>query len=267
MVLAALARSVNWSFAVSVPTFSFAVPTFSFAVPSWLIPGTAADSARFLASAPLPPGYAVVEMGLCCFEGRSSLDAPNADYPAPGGVPLHVHLPTDLRWPDEAAALSLSLMARFAGLGVTRAVLHPPAGEQVLPHMAEFVRRWEQARHDPASLLLENHARCDAKTLCALLHALPVCACVDVAHLLAYHHEAILECVPPDRVGLLHWSAPGLTPGKDAHLPLTRLDNAQYRTARAAALRFAGTLPLVEVFSWAGICESLPVLRELYASA
>lgn len=250
------------------------------AVPSWIVPGTAADSARLLRSLPTPhvAGWRVAEIGLCCFEGEASLAAPMEDYPsfadiaAPSDLAadaapltLHVHLPLNLEWNSpHAVGTALALMRKFSPLGVTRAVLHPPPEGRRLFHLRHFIDGWHDAGLDPANLLLENDAYYTAPDFLALLDALPVNVCVDVAHLMAYGQDALLTDLPPERVALLHWSAPGSTPGKDAHRPLTQLTPGQRGAACLAARRFAHALPLVEVFDWGGVCESLPVLRELY---
>lgn len=274
---------------------------FPVAVPSWIVPGTAADSVHLLRALPSlhVEGCCVAEVGLCCFEGQSSLDAPMSDYPSVSDLAesthdaseplslrvrlplkLHVHLPLNLAWAEGTTGsdteqspcrMALALMRKFSPLGVTRAVLHPPP--QDTPHASRlhllraFVQTWQSAGLDPAHILLENDAYCTAPEFLALLDGLPISVCVDVAHLMAYNQEQLLNDVPPERVGLLHWSAPGPVPRKDAHQPLTELTPQQYAIARVAAARFALALPLVEVFDWAGVQRSLPVLRELYSVA
>lgn len=247
------------------------------AVPSWVVPGTAAENAAFLldevSRLPTTTLFRFTEMGLCCFETRSSLDCPITDYPtASSSLSFHVHLPTDLAWTSgDAPDLCLRLMERFAHLASTdgstllRAVLHPPASGLSDSFMAAFVERWTAAGRNPADLLLENHRDITAPAFLSLLNRHPVSVCLDVAHMLTYNQHPLLSALAPSRVRLLHWSAPGPVPGKDAHLPLTALTPAELDISRAAAHRFAAALPLIEVFSWEGIEASLPVLTDLYA--
>lgn len=241
----------------------------SFAVPSWLVPGTAAENARALKALHWPAGFCLAEMGLCCFETDYSLHCPQENYPdpkdLPSGLVCHVHLPTDLPWASgKAAELCVRLLKRFSA--VRRAVLHPPAGPDPLPLLEEFVAEWVEQGLSPEDILLENDRNTYAPDFLRVLDALPVNACLDVAHMLTYGHDELLLQLAPERVMLLHWSAPGPVFGKDAHQPLTRLTAEQLKTARATADRFAHTLPLVEVFSLAGVQESLPVLLRLYGA-
>lgn len=233
------------------------------------MPGTAAENALFIQAeaqqfeaAP----FQVSEMGLCCFEARSSLTCALTDYPtASPDLSLHVHLPTDLVWlAGTGPETCLQLLRRLAPLGVSRGVLHPPATGSPTELMDDFVESWIAAGHDPADLLLENHRDLTAPALLDLLDRHPVSVCLDVAHMLTYEQLFLLSALDPSRVRLLHWSAPGPVPGKDAHLPLTDLSPIERRTAREAAVRFADALPLIEVFSWVGIVASLPVLTALY---
>lgn len=256
-------------------------PSLSFAVPSWLVPGTAAENARLLKTLHWPDGFRLAELGLCCFETESSLHCPQTDYPNPDDLPLnltgnspqslacHVHLPTDLPWElGKAAELSLRLFQRLRQHlpAMHRAVLHPPALTDPRPQLELFVTEWVAQGLNPAHIMLENDRNCSVEFFLQVLDALPVSVCLDVAHVLAYGQEALLPRLDPARVMLLHWSAPGPVPGKDRHLPLTQFTAEQAHTARAAAACFAQALPLVEVFSLAGVQESLPVLLQLYAA-
>lgn len=244
----------------------FASPALPFAVPSWLVPGTAAENARLLKTLDWPEDFCLAEMGLCCFESEASLSCPQADYPAPDDLPpgmvCHVHLPTDLPWHTHTAPeTALRLIDRLPS--VRRVVLHPPGLPDTERHLCRFVDHWMARGRDPADVLLENDKHTCVADFLRVLETMPVRVCLDVAHALAYGHEHLCERLDPGRVLLVHWSAPGPIPGKDAHLPLTHLTGAQWPVAHAAARRFAQALPLVEVFSLDGVRQSLPVLRQL----
>lgn len=239
----------------------------SFAVPSWLVPGTAAENARILNTLHWPEGLRLAELGLCCFETEYSLHCPPEDYPdlkdLPAAVVCHVHLPTDLPWESgQAAATSLRLMKRLPA--VCRAVLHVPARTDSHRQIERFVGEWEDQGLNPADILLENDRNTYEADFLRVLDALPVNVCLDMAHMLAYGQEKLLMRLDPARVMLVHWSAPGPVPGKDAHLPLTRFTPEQLHKVCAVVARFAHALPLVEVFSLAGVQESLPLLRTMY---
>ncbi|MDO5484253.1 MAG: hypothetical protein Q4F27_05035, partial [Desulfovibrionaceae bacterium] len=68
------------------------------AAPSFVLPGTVAENAAFLAGK-------VDEVALCLFEAQACLAYTAADMPAAlADLPLrwHVHLPVDLPWPTTA---------------------------------------------------------------------------------------------------------------------------------------------------------------------
>lgn len=237
------------------------------AVPSWMIPGTCAENARFLASqAPPTARVRITEMGLCCFEAAASLTCPLTDYPTASPLlSLHVHLPVDLAWTSgQPPQQVMPLMARLASQGVTRAVLHPPAGGTDSALLAALIEAWSASGRSPADLLLENHRDINATDFLSLLDRHPVSVCLDVAHMWTYNQNALLSRLDPHRVKLVHWSAPGAVRGKDAHLPLSRLSAAEIVSAHEVAARFPTALPLVEVFSWEGILASLPLLTDMY---
>ena len=235
-----------------------------FAAPSFVLPGTVAENARFLAGR-------VEEVALCCFETAGSLAYTHADLPADlARLPLrwHLHLPVDLPWregAEGAAAAALAVLDRLAalapGLAPWAAVLHPPVelppparGEA----LATFAARWRGAGAPP--LLLENIRGCQLTDLPAgadLLTRHGLGVCLDVGHLLGYAQADLLASDLPERAALVHWSAPGPQPGQDRHLPLTALTPGQRRTAQALLRRFSpGAVHLLEVFAWAGVDAS-----------
>lgn len=242
-----------------------------FAAPSFVLPGSVAKNARFLAGR-------VEEVGLCCFETAGCLAYTETDLP-PGlrALPLrwHVHLPVDLAWAEggeAAAGAALAVYARVAFLSPELAVLHPPTEmpvEAAREALAAFAARW-RAREAPP-LLLENIRGCELTELGAAFldgHGLGVC--LDVGHLLGYAQNRLLASELPERAALVHWSAPGhgSGPACDRHLPLTRLTRAQARVALGLLRRFApGAAHLMEVFDWAGVEASRRWLAEAAAEA
>lgn len=229
---------------------------WNIAAPSCVLPGTAAENARFLSGK-------VAEVGLCLYETESCLAYGADDLPPSlARLPLswHAHLPVDLPWEAGGAAAAdtaLAVLDKAAFLNPRLAVLHPPGGKDRATLLADFAAWWRT--HGGAPVLLENIGDCslnEAAVAAGEFFGL----CLDVGHMLAYGHEDALD--RPDvlaRVRLVHWSAPG---AGDQHLPLTALTPQQRHVARRAA-RAADVLPMIEVFHWAGIEASMPVLTDL----
>ena len=251
----------------------------SVAVTSWLVPGAASYNAAFLAARPSleEGGCRIIEMGICCFCMADSLSYAPEDWPAASSpFMFHVHLPLDLPWDDAslppgvlAGRKSVDLMRLLEGLGVRRAVLHPPAGAgtaMALRRLEGFFDVWTKAGLKTENLLLENARDLEWPVWDALLRWNVTSVCLDVAHLISYEHHRLLDMVPPSLVRLTPWSAPGPVPGRDAHQALTQLSTAQLATARRVTQTFPDALPLLEVFSWEDAIVSMPVLRDLYAT-
>lgn len=125
--------------------------------------------------------------------------------------------------------------------------------------LARFARLWRRRWDVP--LLLENTEYCDLTTLQPVLETENCGVCLDVGHYLGYgqtalaHTPALLA-----RVGMVHWSAPGTG---DQHRPLTALSQAQRNAARALAQSLPPhTRHMLEIFSWQGITDSMPVLED-----
>ncbi len=249
------------------------------AVTSWLVPGVVSHNAAFLASRPSleEGGCRIVEMGICCFDSEASFACRKEDWPdssAPFG--FHVHLPLDLPWHDETQApcalagkRAVALMKLLRELDVRRGVLHPPSGagtELALRRLEGFLAVWQEAGYLARDLLLENDRGLEWPVWEQIASSGVTGICLDAAHLLTYAHDRLLEMLPSDRVRLVHWSAPGTVPGKDLHHSLVELSPSQKQTARDIVALFPDALPLVEVFSWEGTLDSMPVLRELYLS-
>lgn len=235
--------------------------------PSFVLPGTVAENARFLAGR-------VAEAGLCCFETAGCLAYTEADLPPDlASLPLdwHLHLPADLPWEEggaTAAAAALAVLARVAYLSPHLAVLHPPvdmSAEAARDLIADFAARWRAAGAPP--LLLENIPGCGLTELGGAFlagHGLGVC--LDVGHLLGYAQDELLASDLPERARLIHWSAPGPEPGRDRHLPLTAFTREQEAVALALLRRFpSGATHLMEVFDWPGVEASMRWLTEAAA--
>lgn len=231
------------------------------AAPSFVLPGTVAENARFLAGR-------VEEVGLCCFETAGCLAYTAADLPVDlAALPLrwHVHLPVDLPWEegaDAAAVAALTVFDRVAYLSPRVAVLHPPAqcpAQAAREALAAFAVRWRASGAPP--LLLENIRGCQLTELGADFlrrHGLGVC--LDVGHLLGYAQDELLTSGLPERAALIHWSAPGPAsgPGRDRHLPLPALTEGQRAVALGLLRRFSPVAAhLMEVFDWPGVRASM----------
>lgn len=239
------------------------------AAPSFVLPGTVAENARFLAGR-------VEEVGLCCFETAGTLAYTEADLPPElAALPLrwHVHLPADLPWQDGGAAcagMALAVLSRVAYLAPHLAVLHPPTGisvEEARDLLAAFAAAWRAAGAPP--LLLENIRGCDLTELgCGFLDGQGLGVCLDVGHLLGYVQGRLLASELPGRARLIHWSAPGPAPGEDRHLPLPAFTRAQRAVALGLLGRLSpGAVHLMEVFHWEGVAASRRWLGEVAARA
>lgn len=239
------------------------------AAPSFVLPGTVAENARFLAGR-------VEEVGLCCFETAACLAYTADDLPPDlAALPLgwHVHLPLDLPWGaggEAAAGAALAVFGRVAHLSPQLAVLHPPtdmAPDAARAALAAFARRW-RARGAPP-LLIENIRGCQLTELGpAFLEGEGLGVCLDVGHLLGYAQGELLASELPELARLIHWSAPGPHPGKDRHLPLTALTAGQRAVALDLLRRSSpGATHLMEVFDWPGVEASMRWLEEAAAEA
>ena len=236
------------------------------AAPSCVIPGTAAQNARFLAER---AGGKIQEIALCFFETETCLAYTEHDLPdALADLPFswHVHLPVDLPWhvgPEASANCALRLMRKVEALKPRMAVLHAPELPARKGLLAAFADLWH-ARCD-LPLLLENIESCALIELMPLIVDAEFGVCLDLGHMLAYGQQDIVN-IPEllSRVQLAHWSAPGES---DLHLPLTRLTREEQSFARAAATKLpAATVHVLEVFDWRGVEESLPLLPDLVYS-
>lgn len=243
------------------------------AAPSFVLPGSVAENARFLAGR-------VEEVALCCFETAGTLAYTGADLPPDlARLPLrwHLHLPLDLPWEEGAGAAAraaLAVYGRVAYLAPHLAVLHPPTAmraQHAREALAAFAGLWRAAGAPP--LLLENIGGADLTELGAAFldrHGLGIC--LDVGHLLGYAQDGLLASDLPERARLIHWSAPGAAagpgPGSDRHLPLPALTAGQAATALALLRRFSPrAVHLPEVFDWAGVEASMRWLAEAGARA
>jgi len=251
----------------------------SVAVTSWLTPGTAAYNTAFLAAKPSleADGCRIVEMGICCYCLEDSLTFSPSDWPRkdrlPAGFSFHLHLPVDLPWRDDslppgrlAGQKSAGLMRMLAQLKVSRAVLHPPDGQNAVRLFDGFLEEWQEAGFAPENLMIENLRESDPALWAHALEKTRASVCLDVAHMMAYDQYDWAMRLPAERVRLTHWSAPGDIPGSDSHGPLSSLTPAQLSAAKKAAARFYSARPMLEVFSWKDALLSMPVLKALYQS-
>ena len=236
------------------------------AAPSCVIPGTAAQNARFLAQR---AHGKIQEIALCFFEAQTCLAYTEDDLPevlAELPFSWHVHLPVDLPWHIGAAAsanCALRLMRKADALEPRMAVLHAPDLPARKGLLAAFADLWHARCAVP--LLLENIDSCGLVDLTPLIVDAEFGVCLDLGHMLAYGQQNILA-IPElvSRVRLAHWSAPG---GADRHLPLTRLTQEETHAVRAAAAQLpAATAHLLEIFDWNGLEASLDLLPGLMYS-
>lgn len=242
------------------------------ALPSWVIPGSIAENACFLAE---KKQTGVREIGLCLFESAACLTYGNTELPQDLnalGFSWHAHLPFDLfeKGPDQAAAIATELMRKVAFLDVRRAVLHPPAKAQDLER---FARTWEQAGQNMADLLLENTSDAPLPLVSELAQQTGCGLCLDIGHAFAESRHGgkagpkfaqTLEHVAC-RARIVHMNAPEparSTSGK--HYPLTTFNSQEKDLVRQAlAALQPECVIMLELFSWPDIELSLPVLREL----
>lgn len=231
--------------------------SLAWAAPSWVIPGGIAENARFLAGK--VPGIA-----LALFETETCLNYNQKDLPpCLASLPLawHVHLPLDLPWDKGArhvADICSRLLAKTAFLAPGLAVLHPP-GHNAAMLLRDLTEYWQP----PLVIALENTRTCDILSLggADFLDKYGYGLCVDAGHCLGYAQRTLAESDLPERADLWHWSAPG---AGDEHLPLTALTAAQKKIcARLLARGRPGAPHVLEVFSWAGVAASLPVLAAM----
>lgn len=240
-----------------------------FAAPSCVLPATVAENARFLAGR-------VTEVGLCLFEAEACLAYGVEDLPgALADLPLrwHVHLPVDLPWEaggGAAAALALAVLHKVSYVRPRVAVLHPPApsaspARHDQTHallLEDFRKAWY--KHSNTPVLLENIDVCDLVSLpCSLWEGEDnFGVCLDVGHALAFEQGKLLKNEHLlSKVRLVHWSAPGV---RDQHLPLTRWTDEQRAVAEVLAPRLPrDATHMAEIFHWAGVEASFPVLQHL----
>jgi hypothetical protein len=233
------------------------------AAPSCVIPGTAAQNARFLAQR---ANGRIQEIALCLFESQACLAYADNEFPETlAELPFswHVHLPVDLPWhagPEAPADCALRLMRKVEALNPRMAVLHAPDLPSRGALLTAFAELWHARCAIP--LLLENIDSCGLIDITPLIVDMQFGVCLDLGHMLAYGQQNILE-IPEllSRVRLAHWSAPG---GADRHLPLTRLTREEASSIRAAAAKLpAATTHLLEIFDWNGVEASLALLPQL----
>lgn len=231
------------------------------AVPSCVIPGTAAANAAFLAGK-------VSGIGLCLFETDACLAYGPEDLPpvSAGQVNWHLHLPLDLPWergPETVAAICGRLCAMTSHLRPMAAVLHVPEGQDNA-HRRKTLARFAQMWDSGPPIALENTSSCDVLELGRdFLKDNGFNFCLDMAHAVSYGQSALLDSNLVECALVWHWSAPG---DGDRHWPLTLLRREEKRLAWQLWGRArADAIHLLEVFSWDGICASLPVLEQLMA--
>lgn len=236
------------------------------AAPSWVFPGKLDENCIFLAGK-------VQEVGLLFFESASALAYGPADLPLSlAALPLtwHVHLPSDLPWPNvgEAAGICLELMDKLDFLGVKRAVLHPPSRAEATEKafvalLEQFVVYWVQSGRDSKDILLENQPDDSPEALLGAARACDASLCLDLAHyLMAGNFSGGLPKGFMERVRLLHLCAPASGGKKGHHHPLTALDEAGCRIGReiCRAAR-PDTVFMLELFNWTDFVNSMPVLK------
>lgn len=262
-------------------TLSRLSPDFHWAVPSWVQPGSVAENCRFLQGR-------VPEVALCFFETAACLRYTADDLPE-AGLPLgyHVHLPLDLPWHredplpqahsllDEAelcAGICLELVRKIRSLAPRCAVIHPPArpADQAWLQMRHFRHVLAEALlRDGWSLPLcwENTRHNSLQEVLGHAPLLPEGSglCLDFGHLLRYHHAALLEEAILAQASMIHWN---LVDERGRHLPVSTLADRERKLAEHIMARVPATcVHVLEVFSWQGVCASLPCVHELWCAA
>lgn len=243
------------------------------AAPSWVVPGTAVDSCRFLEGL-------VDEVALAFFETDACLAYTEADLPRAGQFDLdfHIHLPMDLPWrdgPRRVADACLALAAKAAHLAPRSFVLHPP---QEPADLEGFVKAF-RAGH-PGRVLLENIEGRGVDDLPGLARDLDLGLCLDLGHLLAYKQQSLVEALLKDSgvfeeqrgiarqlgwelVDMLHLNAPG--PG-GRHMALTTLTvEGQDRLETLLAHLRPGAVVNLELFEAGALLDSARTLCDAAA--
>jgi hypothetical protein len=236
---------------------------WTLAATSWLWPLPLAENLRRIAALDLP----ISQVGLLFYQTAPSLAYTAQDLPAQPGLSAHVHLPLDLPWPDGPQvvwACIRRLMDTASPLAPWAGVLHPPDDPAVLTGVA---RLWRDTA-PPWRLLLENVPGQDLRRHWPAVLALDIPLCLDVGHLMAFGQEWLLA--DPEvltRTEMLHCYAPGLEPGRHAHLPLTALTPEQADIVRwiVSGLRREAVV-LFEVFCESDLRLSLDAFYALASS-
>lgn len=251
------------------------------AVPSWVMAGTIAENAHFIArqcrDMQSSQVIRLMEIGLCFFETASCLAYTDEDLPASlADLPLswHVHLPSDLPWHEGGAAvarIAVSLMGKVAFLGTRRAVLHPPVGyaDGGAALLRDFMAVWCGAESRggacrvASDIHLENICGHDVVALWPTIEELGCKLCVDTGHLFAYGQSVLKALLLEDEtalhaVGMVHLCATNPSGG---HASLTALSpSEQAYVAELCRAVPQNTVLMLELFKWAQIEESLPLL-------
>lgn len=244
------------------------------AAPSWVMPGSIYENCLFLEGK-------VDEVALLFFESASCLAYDSSDLPnelASLDLTYHVHLPLDLPWqkPSAVAEIILGLMDKVRFLGVHQAVLHPPVttgkaafsvteASQALEVVA---RAWKKHGLRCNDLLIENVEGAALVDLVPVIAELELGICIDIGHIIAYGHDALLDCADIfDRLCMVHLNAPAdiTTPkGRSKHVSLTQLDEAGRHIARRVLQLCGEDCTFVyELFDWEQIEASIPVVEQL----
>lgn len=251
---------------------------FRWAAPSWVVPGSVAENCRHLASR--PRATRPDEVALCLFETASCLAYGDGDMPEdPMGLSFHAHLPLDLAWEDaagipkdgeglalmgrEVARVCERLVAKIAHLSPRAVVLHPPACEPA--RAALLLKSFLEAWGKGPMVLLENTRLADVFSLFAFCPALfadgRLALCLDLGHLVRYKHEPLLGTPLVTSAPMAHWNLSG----PNGHRGLDALAPEELDLARAIMARLPKTcLHVIELFSWAEVERSLPIVRGLW---
>lgn len=239
---------------------------FRLAAPSWVIPGTVWDNCVFLRDR-------VDAVELLFLETESSLAYGRQDLPlelAGLGLEYHAHLPLDLSWASGGGAVAdvcLELMDKIAFLGAAQCVLHPPAEPGAATALEAFARRWRLGGRRTEDVLLENTRENDLLGLRQCIAAAGLGLCLDLGHMLACEQFGLAGLLPERaRPRVIHLNAPGSglpgEAGKNAHLPLTALDDRGGELGgRLCASLGPGGLIVAEFFDWSYVEQSLPVIK------